>query len=68
MILDDYLLPEAIKKAGLKEGLHQFKVSEEVKDLVIRDYCREPGVRSLKRLVNKITEKIAYNIVINENT
>lgn len=37
-----------------------------MKDYVIQNYAREPGVRSLKKLINKITEKIAYEIVDNE--
>ena len=30
------------------------------------NYCREPGVRSLKKLINMIAEKIAYEIVDSE--
>lgn len=60
-IFDKYLLPEAIKNAGIEN--HNYKITEEVKDFIIQNYCREPGVRSLKKIINKIAEKIAYQIV-----
>ena len=33
---------------------------------IIENYCREPGVRSLKKFAGKICEKIAFKIA-NEN-
>lgn len=57
-ILNKYLLPEAIKNAGLKINDHNFLITEDVKNYIIENYCREPGVRSLKRFINKITEKV----------
>lgn len=42
-------------------------MTDAVKDFVIQNYCREPGVRSLKKLLNKITEKTAYELVDNEH-
>ena len=56
-ILDRYLIPEAILTAGLKNE-HNYVITEDVKDYIIKNYCREPGVRSLKRFINKITEKV----------
>lgn len=32
-------------------------------DVLIRDYCREPGVRSLEKATKKVTEKIAFRII-----
>ena len=58
-ILNEFLLPEAIKKAGLNPVIHNFSVPAEIKDHLIENYCREPGVRSLKKYINKICEKIA---------
>jgi len=66
-ILNKYLLPEAIEKAGLVEGTHKFDIPDEIRDYVIENYCREPGVRSLKRYINKICEKIAFRIVETDN-
>jgi ATP-dependent Lon protease len=34
-------------------------------DVLIRDYCREPGVRSLEKCTRKIVEKIAFRIINN---
>lgn len=62
-ILDRYLLPAAIKKAGLLNTDVSYQITEQVKDFIIQNYCREPGVRSLKKFINKIAEKIAFEIV-----
>lgn len=67
-ILNQYLLPEAIQKAGLIEGTHKFSIPEQTRDYIIDNYCREPGVRSLKKYINKICEKIAFNVVQNDNS
>jgi ATP-dependent Lon protease len=66
-ILNEYLYPEALKKAGLIEGTHKFSLPEETRDYMIENYCREPGVRSLKKYIQKIFEKIAFKIVENDN-
>jgi ATP-dependent Lon protease len=66
-ILNKYLFPEAIKKAGLIEGNHKFEFPDAMKHYVIEHYCREPGVRSLKKYINKICEKIAYKVVEGSN-
>ena len=63
-ILDKYLLPQAIIKAGLTNDF--LSIPEEVKNFIIENYCREPGVRSLKKFAGKICEKIAFKIA-NEN-
>ena len=57
-ILNEYLLPRAIIQAGLKPELHKFKITEDLKETLIKDYCREPGVRSLKKYINTICEKV----------
>ena len=62
-ILNQYLIPEALKKCGLIVNHHQFDLPEETKDFIIEMYCREPGVRSLKKYINKIFEKVAFKIV-----
>lgn len=41
---------------------------EEVKDHIIINYAREPGVRSLKKYINRICERIAFRIVENNNS
>ncbi|TNV83820.1 hypothetical protein FGO68_gene1573 [Halteria grandinella] len=63
-ILNNYLLPTAIKNTGLLNASETpYTITEKVKDYIIQNYCREPGVRSLKKLVNKVAEKIAFEIV-----
>mmetsp|Transcript_22818 Transcript_22818/g.17268 ORF Transcript_22818/g.17268 Transcript_22818/m.17268 type:complete len:269 (+) Transcript_22818:1392-2198(+) len=46
--------------------MHNFQITDKVKDHLIINYAREPGVRSLKKFINKITEKIAFKIVEQE--
>jgi len=62
-ILDNYLYPEAIKKAGLPDYMSNIRISSEVRNYIIQNYAREAGVRSLKNYINKICEKIAYKVV-----
>lgn len=38
----------------------------ETRDYLIENYCRSPGVRSLKKYINQICERIAFKIVENE--
>lgn len=66
-ILNQYLLPQAISRAGLIEGEHKFEIPPAIRDYVIENYCREPGVRSLKKYMQKICEKMAYRIVEEDN-
>ena len=63
-IMHRYLLPKALKDAGLKESNVRF--AEGVEEKLINDYCREPGVRSLERHIRKIADKVAFEIVSKE--
>ena len=62
-ILDNYLYPEAIKKAGLAFNDSNIKISSDVRNYIIENYAREAGVRSLKNFMNRICEKIAFKVV-----
>lgn len=62
-ILDNYLYPEAVKKAGLVDYMSNIRISSDVRNFIIENYAREAGVRSLKNFTNKICEKIAYKVV-----
>jgi ATP-dependent Lon protease len=62
-ILDRYLLPNAVKQAGILNSNVQFKITDQVKDHIVQNYCREAGVRSLKKTINRIAEKVAYQMV-----
>ena len=60
LILDNYLYPEAIKHAGLSAYAENLNISPSMRDFIIENYAREAGVRSLKRHINRICEKIAF--------
>ena len=62
-ILDNYLYPEAIKKAGLAEYMSNIRISREVRNFIIENYAREAGVRSLKNYITRICEKVAFKVV-----
>lgn len=62
-ILDSYLMPTAIKKAGLNKDIHNFSITNDAINTLLVNYCREPGVRSLQRHINKIMEKISFKLV-----
>lgn len=66
-ILEKYLKPKAIQKSGLDSVAKEvkFEVTKEAIFKLIQDYCREPGVRSLQRYINRIMEKIALKVVKN---
>lgn len=66
-ILERHLMPEAISRAGLVEGTHNFEIPDATRNYIIEYYCREPGVRSLKKYIQKICEKIAFKVVENDN-
>lgn len=66
-ILNKYLLPQAITKAGLEHHQDKFTIGMDTRDYLIDNYCRSPGVRSLKKYINQICERIAFKIVENES-
>jgi Lon-like ATP-dependent protease len=67
LILDNYLYPDAIKHAGLASHVDQVEIPSDVRDFIIENYAREAGVRSLKRHINRICEKIAFQLVSSPN-
>jgi ATP-dependent Lon protease len=56
-----YLIPKAIKSHGLKDG--QVTIRKDALNLLIEDYAREAGVRSLENLIKKISRKAVMEIV-----
>lgn len=65
--MDNYLYPEAIKHAGLASFADQVDISPDMRDFIIENYAREAGVRSLKRHILRICEKIAFEFVSSPN-
>uniref|UniRef100_A0A8C9M4A5 Lon peptidase 1, mitochondrial n=1 Tax=Panthera tigris altaica TaxID=74533 RepID=A0A8C9M4A5_PANTA len=59
-----YLVPQARALCGLDES--KAKLSPEVLTLLIKQYCRESGVRNLQKQVEKVLRKSAYKIVSGE--
>jgi Lon-like ATP-dependent protease len=60
-IAERYLMPNARQAAGL--GAEQVNIDQQVLDLLLRSYCRESGVRSLKKHLEKIYRKAALKLV-----
>ncbi|KAJ6250007.1 lon protease [Anaeramoeba flamelloides] len=66
-IAKKYLIKKVQKETGIKEN--QVKITENAIRTLIRDYCREAGVRNLQKNLEKIHRKIAYKIAIsNKNS
>ncbi|XP_069864481.1 lon protease homolog, mitochondrial isoform X2 [Dipodomys merriami] len=63
-IAERYLVPQARALCGLDET--KAKLSSEVLTLLIKQYCRESGVRNLQKQVEKVLRKSAYKIVSGE--
>lgn len=60
-IADRYLAPAAKELAGLKDV--QVTLSDEAIEELIKSYCRESGVRNLKKQIEKVYRKSALKIV-----
>uniref|UniRef100_A0A8C7BGX4 Lon protease homolog, mitochondrial n=1 Tax=Neovison vison TaxID=452646 RepID=A0A8C7BGX4_NEOVI len=63
-IAERYLVPQARALCGLDES--KAKLSADVLTLLIKQYCRESGVRNLQKQVEKVLRKSAYKIVSGE--
>ncbi|KAI0478798.1 lon protease [Xylariaceae sp. FL0804] len=60
-IADRYLAPAAKELAGLKEA--DVALSDSAIEELIKSYCRESGVRNLKKQIEKVYRKSALKIV-----
>eukprot|EP01114_Cavostelium_apophysatum_P014151 TRINITY_DN3593_c0_g1_i3.p1 TRINITY_DN3593_c0_g1~~TRINITY_DN3593_c0_g1_i3.p1 ORF type:complete len:869 (+),score=263.09 TRINITY_DN3593_c0_g1_i3:688-3294(+) len=65
-IAKQYLIPNALKEAGLPPK--QLKISDDAISVLIKSYCRESGVRNLQKHVEKIMRKLALKYVKNSTT
>uniref|UniRef100_A0A287CV82 Lon protease homolog, mitochondrial n=1 Tax=Ictidomys tridecemlineatus TaxID=43179 RepID=A0A287CV82_ICTTR len=63
-IAERYLVPQARTLCGLDES--KARLSSDVLTLLIKQYCRESGVRNLQKQVEKVLRKSAYKIVSGE--
>ncbi|MDR0467619.1 MAG: endopeptidase La [Campylobacteraceae bacterium] len=65
-IAKKYLIPQEIKKHGLKDSEVAFTKSALMG--MIESYTRESGVRNLRRRIADILRKVAKQILLNNNT
>ncbi|XP_069833983.1 lon protease homolog, mitochondrial [Dendropsophus ebraccatus] len=63
-IAERYLVPQALTMCGLDEG--KTRITSEALTVLIKQYCRESGVRNLQKQVEKVLRKSAYKIVNGE--
>uniref|UniRef100_A0A8C8EC84 Lon protease homolog n=1 Tax=Otus sunia TaxID=257818 RepID=A0A8C8EC84_9STRI len=63
-IAERYLVPQARILCGLDEN--KAKITSDVLTVLIKQYCRESGVRNLQKQVEKVLRKSAYKIVSGE--
>lgn len=54
VIADKYLAPQAKEASGLKEA--DVVLDPAAIDMLIKYYCRESGVRNLKKHIDKVLE------------
>ncbi len=65
-IASRYLVPKALRDSGLKnhhEIPEQYHIPDDTLEILIKNYCRESGVRSLEKMIERITRKIAFEKV-----
>ncbi|XP_060737933.1 lon protease homolog, mitochondrial [Tachysurus vachellii] len=60
-IAERYLVPQLRTLCGLDE--QKSSISSEALNVLIRQYCRESGVRNLQKQVEKVFRKVAFRIV-----
>uniref|UniRef100_A0AAY4CZ94 Lon protease homolog, mitochondrial n=1 Tax=Denticeps clupeoides TaxID=299321 RepID=A0AAY4CZ94_9TELE len=63
-IAERYLVPQLRTLCGLDE--QKANISSEALNVLIRQYCRESGVRNLQKQVEKVFRKVAFRIVNGE--
>ncbi|KAF9982931.1 ATP-dependent Lon protease pim1 [Modicella reniformis] len=60
-IASRYLAPAAKAAAGLEDA--NVRLNEDAIETLIKNYCRESGVRNLKKHIDKVFRKAAFKIV-----
>ncbi|RAL23545.1 endopeptidase La [Lujinxingia litoralis] len=58
-----YLIPKALESHGISD--ENLKIDDEALDIIIRNYTREAGVRSLERRVSDIARGVAVKVAEN---
>ncbi len=60
-IATDYVIPRSLARHGLKPGA--VRISAPTLRIILRDYAREPGVRSFQKQMDRISRRAARLIV-----
>lgn len=63
-IAKQYLVPQARTECGLNN--EQINIQDKALTTLIRSYCRESGVRSLQKHIEKVHRKVAFKVVKKE--
>ena len=61
-IMKKYLIPQELKKHGLKAA--EISFTKSASETIIANYTRESGVRNLRRRVSEILRKVAKQLLI----
>uniref|UniRef100_A0A8D8UTA6 Lon protease homolog, mitochondrial n=1 Tax=Cacopsylla melanoneura TaxID=428564 RepID=A0A8D8UTA6_9HEMI len=64
-IAEQYLIPQAMKESGLTAD--QITLEPDAIQVLIKNYCRESGVRNLQKHIEKVARKVALSIVKKES-
>nr|XP_034195824.1 lon protease homolog, mitochondrial [Osmia lignaria] len=64
-IAKQYLVPQAMNDSGLTKD--QIEIGDNALHLLIKSYCRESGVRSLQKHIEKVHRKVAFKVVKKES-
>ncbi|CAJ1358615.1 unnamed protein product, partial [Effrenium voratum] len=60
-IASKYLIPQTEEGSGI--GADRLDLGDEVLQKIIKDYAREAGVRNLRQLLEKVSRKVALDLV-----
>lgn len=60
-IANQYLIPQTEEQSGI--GSDRLELKEEALHKMIKDYAREAGVRQLRKLLEKVSRKVALRLV-----
>ncbi|KYN22756.1 hypothetical protein ALC57_04535 [Trachymyrmex cornetzi] len=63
-IAKQYLVPQARTESGLSK--EQISIQDNALTALIKSYCRESGVRSLQKHIEKVHRKVAFKVVKKE--
>jgi ATP-dependent Lon protease len=60
-----YVIPKVLKSHGLKST--EFRITKESLKTIMTDYAREPGMRVLQQMIEKLARKAAVSLLSSES-